>query len=326
MTALKTIKVGIIGGAGYTAGELIRILRTHPSATIVFVQSSSNAGNLVSDVHTDLLGDIDLTFVSKWQTDVDVLFFCMGHGKSQAFLAKNNIPSHIKIVDLSADFRLKAAGNEYVYGLPELNKTAIQSAKYIANCGCFATAIQLALLPLAKAQLLNHAINVHAITGATGAGQSPSDTTHFSWRNNNISIYKAFSHQHLHEIKESLTQLQNDFKQPLHFLPVRGDFPRGIYASAYLTCDLTLAEAQSLYAEYYKNEPFVVISDKEPHLKQVVNTNKCVLYLSKHNDQLLIVSMIDNLIKGASGQAVQNMNLLFGLPETTGLQLKAIAF
>lgn len=320
------IKVGIIGGAGYTAGELIRILVNHPKAEIVFVHSTSNAGNLVSDVHTDLFGEIDLAFTSEWQSDVDVIFLCMGHGKSKVFLEKNDIPESIKIIDLSRDFRLKSDDHNYVYGLPELNKSAIQKASYISNCGCFATAIQLALLPLASANKLNEDVHVHAITGSTGAGQRPTATTHFSWRSNNVSIYKAFKHQHLGEIHQSLKQLQGDFDKKIHFLPVRGDFARGIYASAYLTSDLTLAEAESLYQDFYKNEPFVHLSAKNPHLKQVVNTNKCLLHLEKHDDQLLIISMIDNLIKGSSGLAVQNMNLMFGMEETLGLGLKAVAF
>jgi N-acetyl-gamma-glutamyl-phosphate reductase len=321
-----TIKVGIIGGAGYTAGELIRILLYHPNAKIAFIHSTSNAGNAVTEVHTDLIGETDLVFTNQLQDSVDVIFLCMGHGRSKVFLAKNKIPETIKIIDLSRDFRLKSDDHSYVYGLPELNKNVIQSSNYIANCGCFATTIQLALLPLAKAQLLNEAVHVHAITGSTGAGQSPSNTSHFSWRNNNISIYKAFNHQHLGEIKQSLKQLQPSFEQAIHFLPVRGDFPRGIYSSAYLTSNLTIEQATELYLDFYKNEPFVHISTKNPNLKQVVNTNKAILYLEKHDDQLLIISMIDNLIKGASGQAVQNMNLMFQLEETTGLRLKAVAF
>ena len=322
----KVIKVGIIGGAGYTAGELIRILINHPNVEIAFIHSTSNAGNPISDVHSDLIGETDLVFTNELDFDSDLIFLCMGHGRSKIFLSENVIPSHIKIVDLSRDFRLKEDTHSYIYGLPELNKTAIKASNHIANCGCFATAIQLALLPLAKAQLLNNDVHVHAITGSTGAGQRPSNTTHFSWRNNNISIYKAFNHQHLDEIKQSLKQLQPTFNQAIHFLPVRGDFPRGIYASAYLTSNLTIEAATELYQNFYKNEPFVHVSAKNPNLKQVVNTNKAILHIEKHNDQLLIISMIDNLIKGASGQAVQNMNLMFGLEETTGLRLKAVAF
>lgn len=321
-----TIKVGIIGGAGYTAGELIRILINHPNVEIAFIHSTSNAGNLVSDVHADLIGEIDLTFTKELDFDLDLIFLCMGHGRSQVFLSENTIPSHIKIIDLSRDFRLKSDEHNYIYGLPELNKTAIQQANHIANCGCFATAIQLALLPLAKAQLLNNDVHIHAITGSTGAGQQPKPTTHFSWRNNNISIYKAFNHQHLDEIKQSLKQLQPTFENEINFLPVRGDFPRGIYASAYLKCDLSEAEAQQLYQDFYKNAAFTFVSAKNPNLKQVVNTNKCVLFVEKHNDKLLIISMIDNLLKGACGQAVQNMNLMIGLEESTGLRLKGVAF
>ncbi len=320
------IKVGIIGGAGYTAGELIRILLYHPKVEIGFIHSTSNAGNSISDVHTDLVGETNIVFTNILQDDVNVIFLCMGHGKSKVFLEKNTIASSIKIIDLSRDFRLKADSHNYVYGLPELNKSAIQASNYIANCGCFATAIQLALLPLAKAQKLTNAVHVHAITGSTGAGQKPGRTTHFSWRNNNVSIYKAFTHQHLGEIKQSLQQLQPSFDKAIHFLPVRGNFSRGIYASAYLTSDLTAEEATELYQDFYKNEPFVVITSKDPHLKQVVNTNKAVLHIKKQDDQLLIISMIDNLIKGASGQAVQNMNLIFGLEETLGLNLKATYF
>lgn len=320
------INIGIIGGAGYTAGELIRILLTHPNANIQFIHSTSNAGNLVSDVHADLLGDTAMRFTDSIDPTVDVLFLCMGHGKSKTFLATQNLPDTMSIIDLSRDFRLKAEDHNYIYGLPELNKAAIQKSSHIANCGCFATAIQLALLPLAKAHQLTVPVHVHALTGSTGAGQKPSATTHFSWRNNNISIYKAFNHQHLGEIRQSLEQLQPTFEQPIHFLPLRGDFTRGIFASAYLQSSLSLEEATALYETYYQNEPFVHLTASNPNLKQVVQTNKCILHLEKHDDQLLIISMIDNLIKGASGQAVQNMNLMFGLEETTGLKLKAGGF
>jgi len=323
---MKKIKTGIVGGAGYTGGELLRILLHHPNVQLTSVSSRSNAGNHVSDVHRDLLGETDIIFSEKYPTDEDVIFICMGHGKSKKFLEKTTLAPHTKVIDLSHDFRLKADTHDYVYGLPELNKSDIRTAKHIANCGCFATAIQLALLPLAKAQQLNEEVHLHAITGSTGAGQQPRDTTHFSWRNNNISIYKAFNHQHLDEVKQSLRQLQPSFDKAVNFLPVRGDFPRGIYASAYLNSELTIEAAKQLYEAYYQDEPFVIISDKNPHLKQVVNTNKCILYVEKHDNKLLIVSMIDNLIKGASGQAVQNMNLMFGLEETTGLHLKALAF
>ena len=320
------IKVGIVGGAGYTAGELLRILLTHPNVEITCVQSTSNAGNPVAAVHTDLLGDTDLTFAPALNTDiVDVIFLCMGHGKSVEFLSENNIPGHIKIIDLSHDYRLEREGNDFVYGLPELNMEAIKSANKIANPGCFATAIQLALLPMAAAGKLKE-VHVNAITGSTGAGQKPTSTSHFSWRNNNISVYKAFGHQHLGEINQSLKQLQNDFDQPVNFIPVRGNFSRGIMATAYTECDLSQEEATRLYKEYYKEHPFVTVSDTNPNLKQVVNTNKGIVFVEKHDNKLLIISMIDNLVKGASGQAVHNMNLMFGLEEKAGLRLKSVAF
>lgn len=317
------IQVGIIGGAGYTAGELIRILSYHPAVAINYIHSSSQSGKQVSSIHQDLVGEVFLTFTDQIHFDIDVLFLCMGHGRSKTFLAENSIPDHVLLIDLSRDFRLE---DHFVYGLPELNKSAIQQSKRIANCGCFATAIQLALLPLAAQQLLQEAVHIHAITGSTGAGQSPSATTHFSWRNNNVSIYKAFKHQHLAEIERSLTQLDPQFQQSLNFLPVRGAFTRGIFASAYTTTSLSEAELYELYQSFYKQAPFVWISEENPSLKQVVNTNKCLLHLEKHEDKVLIISMIDNLIKGASGQAVQNMNLALGLEETAGLHLKAMAF
>ncbi len=320
------IKVGIVGGAGYTAGELLRILLHHPEVEITYVQSTSNAGNPISSVHTDLLGDTDLYFTSDLETDkVDVIFLCMGHGKSKEFLSENTIPDHIKIIDLSHDFRLKADGNDFVYGLPELNIDSIKSANKIANPGCFATAIQVALLPLAAAGKLKE-VHINAITGSTGAGQKPTSTSHFSWRNNNISVYKAFSHQHLGEIKQSLKQLQNNFDKPVNFIPVRGNFARGIMATSYVDCNLSQEEAIKLYKDFYLNHPFVIISNSNPSLKQVVNTNKAILFIEKHDNKLLIISMIDNLIKGASGQAVHNMNLMFGLHEKTGLRLKPVAF
>ncbi len=320
------IKVGIVGGAGYTAGELIRILINHPKVEITCIQSSSNAGNPIANVHTDLLGESSLTFAKKLDTDiVDVIFLCMGHGKSVEFLTKNTIPENIKIIDLSHDYRLKREGNDFIYGLPELNKEAIKKATKIANPGCFATAIQLALIPLASKGKLNE-VHVNAITGSTGAGQKPTATSHFSWRNNNISVYKAFSHQHLGEIKQSLKQLQDDFIQEVNFIPVRGDFSRGIMATAYTETDLNEEEAVKIYKDFYKDQPFTIVSDLNPNLKQVVNSNKGIVFIEKHNGKLLIISMIDNLLKGASGQAVQNMNLMFGLDETTGLRLKTVAF
>ncbi|HET6556712.1 MAG TPA: N-acetyl-gamma-glutamyl-phosphate reductase [Prolixibacteraceae bacterium] len=321
------IKVGIIGGAGYTAGELIRILLNHPEAEIAFVQSSSNATNLVSDVHTDLLGDTALQFVAEPDFNaVDVVFFCMGHGKSKEFLQKNTLPEKVKIIDLSHDFRLKKEGNTFVYGLPELNREAIKKAGKIANPGCFATGIQLAILPLAAAGLIKDELHINAITGSTGAGQAPSSTSHFSWRNNNLSVYKAFEHQHLGEIGESLKQLQADFDHDINFIPVRGNHTRGIFASVYTRFDGNLEDAHKLYENYYATHPFVVVSNSNPDLKQVVNTNKAIVYLEKHGNKLMILSVTDNLLKGASGQAVQNMNLIFGLEETMGLKLKAGVF
>ncbi|MFQ9315018.1 N-acetyl-gamma-glutamyl-phosphate reductase [Dysgonomonas mossii] len=321
------IKAGIIGGAGYTAGELIRILLNHPQVELVFVNSTSNAGNKLIDVHGGLLGETDMSFTDQLPYDkIDVLFFCTAHGDTKKFLDANDIPDHLKIIDLSTDYRHKAVGNKFIYGLPELNKEEIKQSSYVANPGCFATAIQLGLLPLAKANKLTSEIHVNAITGSTGAGVKPSATSHFSWRENNISVYKAFEHQHLMEIKQSLNQLQVNFNGDINFIPVRGNFTRGIFVSTYLNYDGTIEDAEKLYKDYYKDNPFTIISDKNIYLKQVVNTNKCVLHLEKHGNKLLILSCIDNLVKGASGQAVHNMNLIFGLEETIGLNLKASAF
>ena len=321
------VRVGIIGGAGYTAGELLRILINHPDAQVVYVQSSSNAGNKITDVHKDLIGDTDLVFSSEYNfSGLDVIFLCMGHGKSKEFFESHQIPEQLKVIDLSHDFRLKRDGNNFVYGLPELNRDQIKNSKYIANPGCFATAIQLALLPLAASGFINDEIHVNAITGSTGAGQKPTETSHFSWRNNNLSAYKIFDHQHLGEINQSLNQLQPSYKPSLNFIPVRGNHTRGIYATAYTKFDGSLDEAKALYSSFYKSHSFVVLMDENPDLKLVVNTNKCILYLEKHNDKLIVVSIADNLIKGASGQAVQNMNLMFGLDEKAGLNLKPIAF
>ncbi len=321
------VRVGIIGGAGYTAGELLRILINHPDAQVVYIQSSSNAGNKISDVHKDLIGDTDLVFSSEYNfSGLDVIFLCMGHGKSKEFFESHQIPEQLKVIDLSHDFRLKRDGNDFVYGLPELNRDQIKNSKYIANPGCFATAIQLALLPLAASGFINDEIHVNAITGSTGAGQKPTETSHFSWRNNNLSAYKIFDHQHLGEINQSLNQLQPSYKPSLNFIPVRGNHTRGIYATAYTKFDGSLDEAKALYSSFYKSHSFVVLMDENPDLKLVVNTNKCILYLEKHNDKLIVVSIADNLIKGASGQAVQNMNLMFGLDEKAGLNLKPIAF
>lgn len=324
---MTKIKVGVIGGAGYTAGELIRILINHPNVEIVFVNSTSNAGNPVTDIHSGLIGETELVFTSGLPiSDVDALFLCSAHGDSKKFMENNEIPASVKIIDLSTDYRAKSPNHDFVYGLPELNRDKIIAATRIANPGCFATAIQLALFPLAAAGLLTDEIHVNAITGSTGAGVKPSETSHFSWRNNNISMYKPFGHQHLEEIGQSLRQLQPGFKKAVNFIPVRGNFARGIYATTYTYCTLSLEEARKLYTDFYKDSAFTFVTDNNPDLKQVVNTNKGLVYLEKHGDKLLIVSMIDNLLKGASGQAVQNMNLIFGLDEKTGLGLKAIGF
>ena len=324
---MTKIKAGIIGGAGYTAGELIRILINHPNVEIAFVNSSSNAGNPITDVHSGLIGETDLVFTSELPFgEVDALFLCSAHGDSKKFMDNNVVPISIKIIDLSTDYRAKSPNHDFVYGLPELNRDEIRSATRVANPGCFATAIQLALFPLAAAGLLTDEIHVNAITGSTGAGVKPSETLHFSWRNNNISMYKPFSHQHLEEIGQSLRQLQPGFKKVVNFIPVRGNFARGIYATTYTQCSLNLEDAKKLYADFYKDAAFTFVVDKNPDLKQVVNTNKGIVYLEKHGDKLLIVSMIDNLLKGASGQAVQNMNLMFGLDEKMGLGLKSIGF
>jgi len=324
---MTKIKAGVIGGAGYTAGELLRILINHPNVEIEFVNSSSNAGNPLTEVHSGLIGETDLVFTDALPlTSVDVLFLCSAHGDSKKFLDSNEIPASVKIIDLSTDYRAKSPSHDFVYGLPELNREEIVKATRVANPGCFATAIQLALFPLAAAGLLTDEIHVNAITGSTGAGVKPTETSHFSWRNNNISIYKAFNHQHLQEIGQSLRQLQPGFQKSLNFIPVRGNFARGIYATTYTTCALSLDDARKLYADFYKDAAFTFVVTKNPDMKQVVNTNKGIVYLEKHGDKLLIVSMIDNLLKGASGQAVQNMNLMFGLDEKTGLNLKSIGF
>lgn len=321
------IKVGIIGGAGYTAGELIRLLINHPDVEIVFINSTSNAGNRITDVHEGLYGETDMRFTAELPlNEIDCLFFCTAHGDTRKFMESHVVPEEVKIIDLSMDYRIKSEEHDFVYGLPELNRRAICSAKHIANPGCFATCIQLGVLPLAKHLMLNSDLHVNAITGSTGAGVKPSSTSHFSWRNDNISIYKPFTHQHLAEINQSLEQLQNSFASQINFIPVRGNFSRGIFATTYLDCKVELSEIQRIYEEYYDDHSFTFIVDKNPDLKQVVNTNKCLIYLQKYEDKLLIVSMIDNLLKGASGQAVHNMNLLFGLEETVGLHLKPSAF
>jgi len=333
------IKVGIIGSAGYTGGELLRLLVFHPEVSIAFAHSNSNAGNSVSKVHTDLFGVTDLKFSDSFSKDIDVLFLCVGHGDSIKFLESN--PEYFKnsifkIIDLSQDFRLSEKNKTYnnsilntqyfVYGLAELQKDKIKKANYIANPGCFATCIQLGIYPLAAKGLIKDEIHISGITGSTGAGQGLSPTSHFSWRNNNFSIYKAFTHQHLKEITQSLKQLQPSLDKAINFIPFRGDFTRGIYATIYTKFDGTIEEAYKLYEDYYSGHPFTHVSKVNPDLKQVVNTNNTIIYLEKHDNKLLIVSMNDNLLKGASGQAVQNMNLMFGLEETLGLRLKAASF
>ncbi|WP_417875772.1 N-acetyl-gamma-glutamyl-phosphate reductase [Winogradskyella sediminis] len=327
---MKKLEIGIIGGAGYTAGELIRLLLNHPKTNLNFVFSTSNAGNKIYKIHQDLIGSTELEFTSNINPDVDVLFLCLGHGNSKAFLEKNNFSDHTKIIDLSNDFRLTKDevfnGKTFVYGLPELNKEAIKKANYLANPGCFATAIQLALLPLAKAKTIQNDVHINAVTGATGAGTSLSATTHFTYRNNNFSHYKAFTHQHLGEINQTVNQLQSSFNSEINFMPNRGNFSRGIFATLYTKYEGTLEEAKTLYSHFYKDAAFTFVSDDDIHLKQVVNTNKCILHLHKHEGKLLVTSIIDNLLKGASGQAIQNMNLMHGFEETQGLQLKANYF
>jgi N-acetyl-gamma-glutamyl-phosphate reductase len=324
------MKVGIIGGAGYTAGELIRLLIHHSEVEIDFVYSTSNAGNKISSIHQDLIGSIDMFFTDSINSNIDVLFLCLGHGNSKAFLEKNEFSYNTKIIDLSNDFRLQNHnmfhGNTFIYGLPEMQKDLIRNADHIANPGCFATAIQLAILPLAANSLLFDDIHVNAVTGATGAGTSLSKTTHFTWRDNNFSYYKPFTHQHLGEINQTVNQLQSNFDSEINFMPYRGNFSRGIFATVYTKFDGGIEDAKSIFNDYYKDAAFTFVSDEELHLKQVVNTNKCLIHLHKHNNKLLITSIIDNLLKGASGQAIQNMNLSCGFEETEGLQLKANFF
>lgn len=320
------IEVGIIGGAGYTAGELIRILLQHRSVHLNFVYSTSNAGNPLAHIHQDLLGSTSKFFTQEINADVDVVFLCLGHGKSKEFLEEHSFSKNTKIIDLSNDFRMQSEENKFVYGLPELNREKIKATQFLANPGCFATAMELALLPLAANNCLLDDIHVNAVTGATGAGTSLSKTTDFTWREANFSHYKAFEHQHLKEVKATLNSLQNSFKKEVIFIPNRGGFSRGIFATLYTTFEGTEEEAIELYRTYYKNHPFTIVSRNEIFMKQVVNTNKCLLHLKKYKDKLLITSTIDNLLKGASGQAVQNMNLMFGLEETKGLQLKGTFF
>ncbi|MCQ2201996.1 MAG: N-acetyl-gamma-glutamyl-phosphate reductase [Bacteroidales bacterium] len=320
------IKVGIIGAAGYTAGELMRILINHPCATILFAQSSSHAGEPVWTAHHDLLGETSLTFTAEAPVEtVDVIFLCMGHGKSRAYVEALPKTFNGKIIDLSNDYRLQDTADGFVYGLPEAFRSDIKGATKIANPGCFATSIQLALLPMAKLDKLPE-VHVTGVTGSTGAGQKPSETTHFSWRDNNMSVYKAFTHQHLGEVNETLKRLAPSYEGEMNFVPMRGNYSRGIMSSVYFNTDMTEEEAVEVYKAYYKDEPFVHVVDFNPDLKMVVNTNKCILYVKKYGKKLHVISMIDNLVKGASGQATQNMNLLFGLPENTGLNIKPTGF
>ena len=321
------IKVGIIGGAGYTAGELIRLLLLHPEVEIKFIHSTSNAGNNITDVHGGLLGETDLVFTDELPFEkIDLLFFCTAHGDTRKFMDSHALPDELKVIDLSMDYRLKSNSHDFIYGLPELNRRNTCKSRYVANPGCFATCIELGLLPLAKEHLLKGDISVNAITGSTGAGVKPSSTTHYSWRDNNISIYKPFEHQHVPEIMQSVKQLQPDYDGSIDFIPYRGCFPRGIFATLVVKCDLDIETLYKLYENYYERDSFTHVVKRPVDLKQVVNTNKCLLHLEKHGDKLLITSVIDNLLKGASGTAVHNMNLLFGLAETVGLQLKPSAF
>ena len=321
------VRVGILGAAGYTGGELIRLLLNHPEAEIVFANSESNAGNPVADVHEGLYGDTELCFTSEMPfVSVDVVFFCFGHGKSEAFLKEHSIPENVKIVDLAQDFRLESPDHDYVYGLPEINKERIAKAQHVANPGCFATCIQLGLLPAASMGLIKGSVAVNAITGSTGAGQKATATTHFSWRNNNMSIYKAFTHQHVPEIRQSLRQVQGHLDADIDFIPYRGDFSRGIFATEVIKTDRPLEEIVEAYKAFYRDARFTHYVDKAIDMKQVVNTNKALVHCDKYGDKLLVTSTIDNLLKGAVGQAVQNMNIMFGLDEATGLNLKSSAF
>lgn len=324
---MNKVRISIAGASGYTGGELLRILIPHPHADIRAAFSRNHAGKPIAEIHSDLLGESELKFASEINEDIDVLFLCLGHGESEKYLKNHRLAGQVKIIDFSQDHRLaRHPDHGFVYGLPELNKAAIASASRVANPGCFATSIQLALLPLAHSGRLHGEVHVSAITGSTGAGQGLMETSHFSWRNNNVQVYKAFEHQHLGEIYQSLKQLQPEEEIHLNFIPMRGNFSRGILSALYLNSEVSLAEAYEIYSKYYRQHPFVYLSRKNPDVKQVVNTNNCVLYFEKHANKLLIISVIDNLVKGASGQAVQNMNLMFGLDETLGLKLKAIGY
>lgn len=322
---MHPIKIGIVGASGYTGGELLRLLLHHPHVELRTLFSRTHGGKLVAEIHPDLLGACELKFSSELANDLEVLFLCLGHGESKKFLQHNTLAPDVKIVDLSQDFRMNGE-HGFVYGLPELQRETLRRAARIANPGCFATTIQLALLPLAHAHQLREEVHVTAVTGSTGAGQTLSETTHYTWRNNNLSVYKAFEHQHLLEIRQSLRALQPAWEAALNFIPMRGAFTRGILAAVYLNCELTLEQAHELYASYYAPHPFTHVTRRNPDVKQVVNTNNCVVYLEKHDDKLLIISVLDNLLKGASGQAVQNMNIMLGMEERTGLRLKAVAF
>lgn len=324
---MNKIKAGIIGAAGYTGGEMIRLLLYHPQAELIFALSRSQAGKFVAETHTDLAGDTDLKFADDFSTNVEVLFLCLSHGESKKWLTEHKIPSTVKIIDLGNDFRLgdTAQGREFVYGLPELKRDVIKKANNVANPGCFATTLQLGLLPLAQAGLLKE-VHTTGITGSTGAGQKLQETTHFTWRANNISAYKTLTHQHLGEIKQTIRSLQPSFNNSINFIPWRGDFARGIYVSSVLECSLPENELHSLYKKYYQSHPFTHVSSTQINLKQVVNTNKCLIHLEKIENKLVVHSATDNLLKGASGQAVQNMNLMFGLDERSGLQLKSIGY
>lgn len=324
---MDKVRIGILGAAGYTGGELIRVLLNHPQAEIVFANSESNAGNKVYAVHEGLLGETEMEFTDEMPFDqVDVVYFCFGHGKSEAFLKEHTIPTHVKIIDLAQDFRIAAPGHDYVYGLPETHRPQISGCNHLANPGCFATCIQLAMLPALAHGLISGDIHVNGITGSTGAGQKPGATTHYSWRNDNISVYKTFTHQHLLEINQTVQELCPGYDGRVLFIPQRGCFARGIYVTAYAKCDASLEDVQKAYADYYADAAFTHFTTKSPDMKQVVNTNKAVVYVEKYQDQLLMICCIDNLLKGAVGQAVQNMNLMFGLDEKAGLGLKASAF
>jgi N-acetyl-gamma-glutamyl-phosphate reductase len=327
MSMASKIRVGVVGGAGYTGGETIRLLLNHPATELTFVHSRSNAGSPLHVAHPDLLGETEKTFTDNFQHEVDVIFLCLGHGESRKFLQENTIDEKIKVVDLSQDFRLGESSGDrtFVYGLPEINRAEIKKTNNVANPGCFATALQLGILPLAKAGILADVYST-GITGSTGAGQKLQDTTHFTWRANNISAYKTLTHQHLKEINRSVTQLQPSYSQSINFVPWRGDFTRGIFVSSIISTNKSLDELLELYSDFYRGHPFTTVSTETVDLKRVVNTNKCIIGLEKEGNKLVVHSALDNLLKGASGQAVQNMNLMFGIEETSGLKLKSIAF